>query len=530
MNFAKAVDQVISENLSALTKPGVLSVRPGYQSAGHWLTKKPAIVVTVDQKRDDLPAGQRLPETLGGFPVDVREAGSLQRLRADSPALFATVAAKARPELERPIFPYERILSNNQLVPVADTSIENTIAALRKPSKPQVTYSGPAGVTLDAIEDVFTITCHAGPDAGWTVLKPFLEGTQSRLTIGMYDFTSAHILDTVKTALAGKDLSLVLDHPAPNKTRDQTDDDTVDALKDALGSKLSFAWALERADPMAAAWIYPNAYHIKVAVRDGAAFWLSSGNFNNSNQPDIDPVNDPAGAKDIAKKSDRDWHVVIEHENLAAVFEAYLRNDLLVASQHQAASSSEAGLAAALGELAAPPLAIAPRFAKQFFLPKTIKARMKIQPILTPDNYVDHILPLINGAQKSFYMQTQYIHPSAKDGDEKLAALIQAIVQKIKDGLDIRLIMSQYETLDKLELLQDVGIDLATVRIQANVHNKGMVVDSKIIALGSQNWSADGVIRNRDATLIIHNEDAARYWEDIFIHDWTNMSVQQASD
>jgi len=264
---------------------------------GHWLTKKPAIVVTVDQKRDDRPADQRLPETLGGFPIDVREAGSLQQLHADRPALFATVAAYVRPELDRPIFPFERILSNNQLVPVADTSIENTIAALRKPSKPQIDYSGAAGVALDAIDDEFAITCHASPDAGWTVLKPFLEGTKSRLTVGMYDFTSAHILDKVKTALTGKDLTLVLDHPAPNKTRDQTDEDTRKALEDALGGKLSFAWALERADPMAAAWIYPNAYHIKVAVRDGEAFWLSSGNYNNSNQPDIDPVNDPAGAK-----------------------------------------------------------------------------------------------------------------------------------------------------------------------------------------------------------------------------------------
>jgi phosphatidylserine/phosphatidylglycerophosphate/cardiolipin synthase-like enzyme len=155
---------------------------------------------------------------------------------------------------------------------------------------------------------------------------------------------------------------------------------------------------------------------------------------------------------------------------------------------------------------------------------------MKIQPILTPDNYVDKILPFITAARRSFYMQTQYIHPSDKVGDEKLAALIEAVVQKIKDGLDVRLIMSQYETLDKLELLQDAGIDLAHVRIQANVHNKGMVVDSAIVALGSQNWSADGVIRNRDATLIIYNEDAAKYWEQIFVHDWTNMAVQQAAD
>jgi len=155
---------------------------------------------------------------------------------------------------------------------------------------------------------------------------------------------------------------------------------------------------------------------------------------------------------------------------------------------------------------------------------------MKIQPILTPDNYVEHIMPLIMSAKRSFYMQTQYIHPSNKAGDEGLAGLIEAVAQKIQDGLDVRLIMSQYETMDKLELLQGANIDLAHVRIQANVHNKGMIVDSAIVALGSQNWSADGVIRNRDATLIIYNEEAAKYWEQIFLHDWTNMGIQQAHD
>jgi phosphatidylserine/phosphatidylglycerophosphate/cardiolipin synthase-like enzyme len=155
---------------------------------------------------------------------------------------------------------------------------------------------------------------------------------------------------------------------------------------------------------------------------------------------------------------------------------------------------------------------------------------MKVQPILTPDNYADLILALINSAKKSFYMQTQYVNYSDKPEDTKFAALVAAVAKKINDGLDVRLIMSQYETNDKLEQLQDAGLDLSHVRIQANVHNKGIIVDSKIVAVGSQNWSGDGVLRNRDATVIIYNEDAALYWEAIFIHDWTKMATQQALD
>jgi phosphatidylserine/phosphatidylglycerophosphate/cardiolipin synthase-like enzyme len=177
--------------------------------------------------------------------------------------------------------------------------------------------------------------------------------------------------------------------------------------------------------------------------------------------------------------------------------------------------------------LAEPQLTISARVPRQYFPPKVITADMKVQPLLTPDNYASFILPLINSARRSFYMQTQYIHPSE---DPTLTALVEAVKRKIADGLDVRLILSQYEKQDWLELLQEAGVELSAVRIQANVHNKGIVVDSAVVVVSSQNWSGAGVSTNRDAGLIIYNEEAARYWEEIFLHDWTNMAQQQAVD
>jgi hypothetical protein len=526
MEFARALDQVIQQHLDELKKPGVLSLRPGYQVAGGWPTKKPAIVVTVDHKRDDLSPQDRLPETIAGYSVDVREATPLQRLRATNPTLYASVAASASPELEQPTFAFERDVSGQSLAPLAAA-----VAMLRSPPKQQLRYVPPAGASLKAVTDEMTIICHASPDAGWPMLKDFLAGATDTLTVGMYDFTAPHISDAVQSAMKkrGTTLNLVLDHPPGKPNREQTDDQTVDDLTSALGERLHFAWALERADPKVATWIFPSAYHIKVAVRDSASFWLSSGNWNSTNQPDIDPLTDPVAAAPVVKNSDRDWHVIVDHAGLAELFEKYLLNDLSVASQNQAGSTEMAAAMTALAQLAEPEIIMAARVPQQYFAPKTIKAKMKVQPVLSPDNYVDLVLALVSSAQKSFYMQTQYVNYSDKPGDAKFAALVAALVKKINDGLDVRLIMSQYETADKLELLQGAGIDLSRVRIQANVHNKGIVVDSQVVAVGSQNWSGDGVLRNRDATLIIYNEDAAQYWEEIFIHDWTKMAMQNTA-
>jgi len=100
------------------------------------------------------------------------------------------------------------------------------VATLRTPAKPQVAYAPPVDSPLDPIDEQVTILCHASPDAGWPILKDFLTRTTASLTVGMYDFTSAHVLDVVKSTLRGKKLDLVLDHPPPNKTKDQTDDET----------------------------------------------------------------------------------------------------------------------------------------------------------------------------------------------------------------------------------------------------------------------------------------------------------------
>jgi phosphatidylserine/phosphatidylglycerophosphate/cardiolipin synthase-like enzyme len=318
---------------------------------------------------------------------------------------------------------------------------------------------------------------------------------------------------------------LTLDHPAPNASRDQTDDDTFNGLSSELSDRFSGAWALTRSNPKAPIWIYPNAYHIKVAVRDSRMFWLSSGNWNNSNQPDID-LTDSTAAKKIAAGHDRDWHVIVTNDKLAATFRAFLENDYKVAHEAEAQAAATAALRGNVIEMPEIPVASVAiaKPPRNFFPPKVLKGQITIQPLLTPDNYTSKVLPLIQGARQKFYMQTQYIHPSGKAGDEKHDELIAAVKELVDRGVDVRLITSEFQTDDWVEKLVDAGIPTSVLRRQAKVHNKGILVDGKVVMISSQNWSADGTLRNRDAGLIIHNEEAYAYFEAIFLHDWDNLA------
>jgi phosphatidylserine/phosphatidylglycerophosphate/cardiolipin synthase-like enzyme len=277
------------------------------------------------------------------------------------------------------------------------------------------------------------------------------------------------------------------------------------------------------------AWIFPTAYHIKVAVRDSKSVWLSSGNWNNSNQPDMDPINNPQpGDQALARKSDRDWHVVMDNEDLAAQYEMYLKHDNDVA---QSMAPGGPGTFAVEAPEMMPPFELeAEPVMFQFHAPLVLTyAPATITPLLTPDKgvYQGAMLELINSAQQKLYIQLQYIHPSDKDEDAAFTQLVDAVAQKIQDGVDVRIICSQFQVSNNwLDRLQSAGIDLDHVKIQNGVHNKGFVVDSKRVALGSQNWSGDGVLRNRDASVLIDNAQAAAYYEQIFLHDWDNVARQ----
>jgi subtilisin family serine protease len=528
------IAQVISQNLYLLQKPGVLFARPGYEEKDGYVNLTPAIVVTVANKRD-VPANSELPVEIGGFPVDVRQATVLERIQAEDPGRYAQLVATGRPEYPPPAFADEYIVNSGAL---SATIFEDVLAA--RSAKPEEPYTPPENAPLDAVTAPMAILCHVSPDAGWQQLKRFFEQISSKLTVGMYDFTSEHILDelTARLKATAAELELILDDPAKNPTADQTDPETVSDLLTALGTNFKQAWALDRNSPKVNRWIFPSAYHIKVAVSDSRRFWLSSGNWNNSNQPAIDPWKDRTEADQIAKKSDRDWHVVVDHAGLAQLFEAYIQNDFSEATDPGTAPDAadllmqQTQLTDVELQALAAEMLLGAKAPATYFEPVRVPAAgtesMTVQPLLTPDPgcYTGHVLALVRGAKKSFYMQTQYIHPSEQAADQKFNDLIEAVIELQKSDVDVRLIVSQWQKQKGwLDKLLATGIDPKALRIQTGVHNKGIVVDSEVAMVSSENWSGDGVLRNRDAGLIIHHADVARYYEQIFLHDWENMAL-----
>lgn len=497
----QAVQQVIDAHSAELRNiNGFVNAEPGFPIIDGQVLREPAILVFVSHKKPPthLLREERAPRQLGDYRVAVMQADPLRQL------MFAEAF--------------------------------EALATSFMASASSLTYKGLEG---NPINDEFEVTkpvlCHVGPDAGWPVLKPFLEATENTLSVAMYDFNADYIAKTFIDTIRTKKLDAVL-----------TWDDSMTAPETAIRGKLRTSLA-GRLD----GWIvqcgagcrFASAYHEKVAVRDSTAFWLSSGNWSLRSQPDIDPIADPSSAKGMYGKGNREWHVIVEDAKLAELFERYISYDR--DGSKAEAEGGDPGATLDLEETEHLPdvfvsmemLSGGPELAAEIVepvapavLPATAKS-VKILPVLTPDNYLPRIMELFAGAKRSIYLQYAYINYSDAAKDEPFREMLAALAElSYRPGMDVRIVVGSNGAADKIRKLAESGFNDKVFRSQRNIHNKGIVVDGNIVLVSSANWSSDGVLRNRDAGLILHDPDIADYYQRVFLDDWDSRAQARLED
>lgn len=464
----------------------VITVREGYVFRNGWITSDPAVVVVVRDRSSETPHDLGLPSQLLGFPVEVR---------TEDP--WDVAATEGRLE-----------------------TLEGV---------PRTMYKNPPGFKLEEVNETMAMTLHVSPDAGWPVLREFLQGTKSRLTIGMYDFTAPHIIDGVLDAVRKdpRELTLVMQagEALGGKPDDIAEEKTLALYRSKLGGRFDHAPASIGKEHQ-----FATAYHIKVAVRDGSAFWLSSGNWQSSNQPNHEvAVGDTSW--DLLRDHNREWHAVIENANLAKQFERYIRYDLKNAKADADVEAPDSPTVFFIVDEAVEERVSAGK--PTYFAPLRINRKVRVRPLLTPDNYHEHVLALIGTAEQRLLFQNQSLSLLGPDkkgkdsNDDRFARLVDAILKKQKEGVDVRIIMrGEFAPVGPLEQLQKRGLDMSKVKLQNRCHTKGIIVDGARVLVGSHNWTNQGTLVNRDASLIFEDEEIAGYFEKIFWFDWKNLARQ----
>jgi hypothetical protein len=511
----RAISAAEAHRERLMMKPNVIDVRAGYKFVGGRITDTPAVVVVVTRKVKGLPSANRIDPSVDGIATDVAPADPIERLRASSGREAA-------------------ILAN--VPPLLIDQIQSAEAESALEAVPQITYEPPVNGDLSPVTEAMSITCHVSPDAGWRVLKPFLDATERQLVLGMYDFTAPHIYQTARGVLKNEDVTWTQtlgpkeSLPGENdvdstKAEDFTEGKVVRGLKRISTTRFQSAFA-----HVGSGQTFASAYHIKVAVRDGKAIWLSSGNWQSSNQPDIDFFADDADRTQLPRFN-REWHAVVESPALAKRFRVFLEHDFRVANVAAEEVVPMAGpdLLIPVEEFLAEERAA---LDLEVFLPRTFKftsdAPLTIQPILTPDNYVEVVTELLSKRpQHTLYFQNQSLNP-VKAPTPEFEELMQLLIDYSNDeDLDVRLIFRNIGPVrKKLESLKAAGFNMSRVRMQAGCHTKGIIIDSRTVLIGSHNFTNQGIQVNRDASLLIRNVDIAKYYERVFLHDWDRLAKE----
>lgn len=511
-----------------LRVPGVLAVEPGYRIRAGKITDEPVISVFVEQKFPikQLPKTEDLRSILGAADVDVVQATPLQALFAQ-PERYGLDPKTLRIIEDRFGSPY----SSDAIGPRAIRRLEAARRTRGRDGIPDhITYEPPPGVSLEPALGPVRLRCHASPDAGWQELKAFIEKVSSELITGMYELTAPHIgdllVDHLRTQRASFQLTLDEGENIGSgiKKDDRREDTHLRMFEKAFGDRFSAAYALTKSEQQT----FETDYHIKLAVRDGSALWMSSGSWQSSNQPPLDPLGHDAESK-LLGECNREWHLVIEHGKLAANLGKYLEWDLATAKRM--GSSIDAVSLQRMANL--PDVFVSSEKTdavyKQFFPPKEISFEadnsMRLLPLLTPDNFIDGITREIAKAKETLYVQNQSLSflTNEDDQDPRYTEFMKILAEKSHSLKDFRLILRKEFIFSPQAALANYklkGFNIERIRLQNRCHNKGVLIDGQVVIVGSHNFTNAGTTANRDASMVIQHPAVFKYYEKIFLHDW----------
>jgi len=359
------------------------------------------------------------------------------------------------------------------------------------------------------------IIAYCSPDSTFAVTKRLFDNARKSILIGIYDFSARHMTELLQDALRrGVTVRLMLD--IDSDTEQATFDDLVETSVDGTPAP---SCASQRVH-------YFSSSHEKVIVIDGEWCLVQSGNYSDNSIPFN--VKD-GGDRDHFRPGNRDAGLAIRSKKLARFFTKILASDIaleLTGPQSVEAAIKEANVFLVEKAPTKVPDTLFP--SKSF----TLTQPLTIQPVLSPDNYMDVVPDKLGAARKSILIEQQYIRGSQENISDLLAAIKAA--RDEADDLDVRIILGKLfnasdlrkekENLDLLESEYDLKLGkniryIDTTRF-VHCHNKMVLVDGTGVLVSSQNWSNSAVSKNREAGVWLSHRGICGYFTKIFENDW----------
>ncbi|MFH1309760.1 MAG: phospholipase D-like domain-containing protein [Candidatus Omnitrophota bacterium] len=161
---------------------------------------------------------------------------------------------------------------------------------------------------------------------------------------------------------------------------------------------------------------------------------------------------------------------------------------------------------------------------------------------LSGDKYFETTVNAINGAEESIFVVMYYVNWNPFEKKSKSNAIIQALVDAHRRGVAVKVILDQTMDLTSeqdeelsdwelfkakniyvYELFQREGIDVSFDQPSVNTHSKVLIIDKKLVILGSSNWTETALNKNVESNLLVESRKLAESLE----ADFRNVEVQK---
>jgi cardiolipin synthase A/B len=381
---------------------------------------------------------------------------------------------------------------------------------------PRIYRIGQSDLKLQTYHCEGEVIAFVSPDNSYQTIIDELRNARASIDINMYEFTSSFLYTELLHALQRNISVRLFMEGAPVGGITEKEKYILSRIADN-GGQVRFIVS-DTANRVHARYQFTHAKYI---VIDNETVILGSCNWGNTGVP----KNPTYG--------NREWGIVIKNNDTAVFFQQVFEEDWnpMRCDSYALESMNLSFPRNFILSDYAPTGSYTPRFTQQ-----TVTGSYLVTPVFSPDTSEQAILDAIDAATTSIYVQQLYIH---KDWGETLSPFLERLIIKAAEGLDIKIILNYNPAFSKTTILtnetktflEENGIAVKYLSTEwgpfTAVHNKGMICDNTTVLISSINWNEQAVRKNREAGLIIENEEVATYYARVFFHDWSLDTVQQ---
>ncbi|NJE62530.1 phospholipase [Thermococcus sp. 21S7] len=131
--------------------------------------------------------------------------------------------------------------------------------------------------------------------------------------------------------------------------------------------------------------------------------------------------------------------------------------------------------------------------------------------LLTDEEYYKNVIDAINGAEKSIYVMMFSMLYDPDDGFDWANDLIRALVAAKNRGVEVHVLLEDgvESNREAYGYLRSHGVDVSFDSPGTTLHAKVVVIDGRLVFIGSHNWSESALYWNHEVSLMVASGELA---------------------